>query len=182
MKSTTYSGDNDLGEMFLNYILHNSTGPYVGIDFTKCLLPPKENQYETRYDYRGQVKMWYRLYRCIMGSLSHPAILLTLECINGAAIGNVLLEKSLFFNNIRPTGKDFNHYKRVMHTTASKSNYLGQQDAPRKRYMPSQSPGLWSGSLVKTDNNNIFVSASQSKWNRGRSIIFWLVNEFKHQS
>ena len=59
---------------------------------------------------------------------------LKLKCIAGDII--------IFVDDIRPTGQDFDHCERVMHVTAAKSNYLGQQDAPRKRRPPSQSPGL----------------------------------------
>ena len=92
------------------------------------------------------------------------------KCIAGEII--------IFVDDVRPTGRDFNHCERVMHQTASISNYLGQQDAPRKRRLPSQSPGLWSGSLIRTDNENIWVSTSQAKWNKGRSFIFGLIKEY----
>ena len=222
MQPTTYSGDTDLGEIFLNYILHLLIAAYVGIDVTQCLLPPKENPYEDRKEMNDKSKVWYRWQRCMMGFCQSPynaikachhseevmrgnrrdktspfywdCIVLNLpgganynpifpwvykwrkdwECIAGEIV--------IFVDDIRPTGKDFDHCERVMHATASKSNYLGQQDAPRKRRVPSQSPGLWNGSLVRTDDENIYVSTSQSKWNKGRSIIFWLVKEFHDHS
>ena len=219
VEASTYSGDNDLGDMFLNYILHEAIRSYVGIDVTDCLLSPKENYYEPRDEYHGRAKIWYRWNRCMMGFSQSPynaikachhseeimrgdnrdqqspffwdCVVLNLpgnsnydpaypwvykwrsdwKCIAGDII--------IFVDDIRPTGKNYDHCERVMHTTASKSNYLGQQDAPRKRRMPSQSPGLWSGSLVKTDNKNVFVSTSQSKWNKGRSIVFGLIKEYE---
>ena len=70
-----------------------------------------------------------------------------------------------------------------MRRTASYSNYLGQQDAARKRRQPSQTPGLWSGSLVRTDNDNVFVSTSQAKWNKGREIVFdWITQYVNHDA
>ena len=69
----------------------------------------------------------------------------------------------MFVDDIRPTRKEFDHCERGKHTTASKCNYLGQQNATRKRCQPSQTPRLWSGSLIQTDNENIYVSTSQTK-------------------
>ena len=189
METTLYSGDNDLGEMFLNYMLHETIISYVGIDVSKCLLPPKENPYETQEDYQERVKIWYRWYRCMMGFFQSPYSAIKAchhseevmrgdrrnksspfywDCVvlnlPGSSNYNPLFpwvykwrrdwkciagEITIFVDDVRPTGKDFDHCERVMHTTASKSNYLEQQDAPRKRQMPSQSPGLWSGSLNK---------------------------------
>ena len=97
----------------------------------------------------------------------------TYECIAGDIF--------IYVDDIRPTGKDDDHCERVMHRTAARSNYLGQQDAPRKRRPPSQSPGLWSGSLVNTDNSNVYVSTSEAKWNRGKAIVWsWIKVYVEH--
>ena len=54
MEPTTVTDDNDLGEIFLNYILHVSINAYVGIDVTECLLSPSDNPYETKEDYKAR--------------------------------------------------------------------------------------------------------------------------------
>ena len=216
--ATTWSGDIDLGEMFLNYMLPEIILPYVGIDVTDVLLPPTINYHDPTIDYESNSRVWYRWLRCMMGFCQSPynaikASLHSEEIIRGdrrdetspffwdcivlnlpghkkynpsfpwvykwdsrkeAVAGDIVI----FVDDIRPTGNDFNHCERIMHTTASRSNYLGQQDAPRKRRLPSQSPGLWSGSLIRTDNENVFVSTSQSKWNKGRSFIFNMIQQY----
>lgn len=55
---------------------------------------------------------------------------------------------------------------------------MGQQDAPRKRRHPSQSSGLWNGGLIKTDNENVFVSTSQSKWDKGKTFVFNMIKQY----
>ena len=198
--ATTYSGDNDLGEMFLNYMLHIYILPYVGIDITECVLPPNENPYASKYVSKENTRDWQRWNRYMMGFLQSPynaikachhseevirgnthdplspfywdCVVLNLpgssnynpampwvykwnskwKCIGG--------DICTFVDDMRPTGKDFDHCERVQHTTAARSNYLGQQDAARKRRFPSQSPGLWSGGLIKTDGKNVLVSTS----------------------
>ena len=215
MEVTTWCGDIDLGEMFLNYMMDEKIRPYCGIDVTECLRETDAHGFRRRS--KGK-RVWYRWERCMMGFRSSPynavkactwseeiirgnnmdesspfhwdVVVLNLpgmktynpilpwvykwntklECIAG--------EIFIYVDDIRPTGKDDSHCERVCHRTASRSNYLGQQDAPRKRRPPSQQPGLWSGSLVKTNNSNIFISTSQEKWNKGRAIIFNLISHY----
>ena len=87
--------------------------------------------------------------------------------------------KPTYVDDIHPTGKDEHHCNDVAHQTASRANYLGIQDAPRKRRQASQTPGLWSGCLIMTDNKNIYVSTSQEKWTKGKEILqgWWKILE-----
>jgi hypothetical protein len=55
--------------------------------------------------------------------------------------------------------------------TASILNWLGIQDAPRKRRDSSQSPGAWSGSVIRTDSSGVFVLASEDKWNKAKDML-----------
>ena len=70
--STTWSGDIDLGEMFLNYMLPDSILPYVGIDVTDVLLPLADNHYDSNEDYKLNERVWYRWSRCMMGFCQSP--------------------------------------------------------------------------------------------------------------
>ena len=87
--------------------------------------------------------------------------------------------KSTYVDGIHPTGKYRDHCNDVAHRTESLSNHLGIQDTPRKRREASQTPRLWSGCLIMTDNKNIYVSTSKEKWNKGRKIIqgWWKILE-----
>ena len=217
---STWCGDIDLGEMFLNYMLHEDLQEFAGIDVTECLLES---------DIIGQamkakgLRVWYVWERCMTGFKASPYIAIKVcswseEIIRGdrsdenspfywdcvvlnlpgsenynpvfpwvykwnSKLRCIAGDIFIYVDDIRPTGKNDNHCYQVMHCTASRSNYLGQQDAARKRRPPSQSPGLWSRSLVKTDNSNIFVSTSQAKWNKGRGLVFdWIQQYINHDS
>ena len=41
------------------------------------------------------------------------------------------------------------------HQVAARESYLGIQDAARKRRPPSQSPGAWAGSIIRTNNSEV---------------------------
>ena len=60
--------------------------------------------------------------------------------------------------------------------TASYCQFLGMQDAPRKRRFPSKTPGAWAGAIVETsDTTGIKVSISQEKWDKTRSYLLELL-------
>lgn len=62
--------------------------------------------------------------------------------------------------------------ERVTHVTGSKLNYLGEQDATRKRGEASQEPGAWAGSvIVSRKGEGLFVTISQEKWNKVKDIL-----------
>ena len=61
---------------------------------------------------------------------------------------------------------------RTTHVIASRINYLGQQDSPRKRRKVSMVPGAWAGAMVITKpNDGLYVTCSQEKWDKARDII-----------
>lgn len=61
---------------------------------------------------------------------------------------------------------------RLTHVTSSKLNYLGEQDAPRKRGEASREPGAWAGSIVVSkEGEGLFLTISQEKWDKVRKII-----------
>ena len=58
---------------------------------------------------------------------------------------------------------------------ASRYNYLGIQDAGRKRRFPSQNPGVWCGAKTSTDHRGVYTSTTQAKWDKGKKIVSdWL--------
>jgi hypothetical protein len=51
-------------------------------------------------------------------------------------------------------------------------NYLGIQDASRKRRdSSSQETGAWSGLVVKTDGEGVYVLASEDKWLKAKGML-----------
>jgi hypothetical protein len=60
---------------------------------------------------------------------------------------------------------------RAARKAASTLNYLGIQDAPRKRRDSSQSPGAWAGSVIRTGVDGTFALTSQEKWGKSRAQV-----------
>ena len=211
MNASTWSGDVDLGEMFLNYMLDEKIQPYAGVDLSRLI---KNGVYLKRGDGKEEKitgPIWWNWCRCLMGfgpspfttvrgflwsseiiygnpkdetnPLGWDFVVLNLPgmetydpkiprvykwCVRYNAISGDFVT---FVDDIRALGKDEDHTTQVVHKIGSKTNSLGQQDAPRKRRKPSQTPGLWNGSLTITDDENVFVSTSQEKWNKGKEIV-----------
>jgi hypothetical protein len=82
-----------------------------------------------------------------------------------------------FVDDVRVTGFSKENCREVHHQFASRIQYLGMQDAPRKYRPPSQSQaGAWTGTIFKITNESITKSVSHEKWEKGRSMIrkLWL--------
>ena len=60
--------------------------------------------------------------------------------------------------------------------TASVIQYLGSQDASRKRRLDN---GPWAGTMFSTSDGNISKSVTKSKWEKGKQLIRTLVEEIK---
>lgn len=57
--------------------------------------------------------------------------------------------------------------------------YLGLQDATRKRHPDSQAPGEWTGIITRAiEGVGLFVTVSQAKWDRARSILSDIYDHF----
>ncbi len=74
-------------------------------------------------------------------------------------------------DNLRPTGPSRRDAWLAARQAASKLNFLGIQDAPRKRRASSRSPGAWAGGVIKTTDDGVFVMTSQEKWDKAKAQI-----------
>jgi hypothetical protein len=83
-----------------------------------------------------------------------------------------------FVDDLRLSGFSIENAWAVARHILSRLQYLGIQDAPRKRRPPSQSPGAWAGAIFKITPEKISISVSQSKWDRGRKMVLNLHSQF----
>ena len=60
---------------------------------------------------------------------------------------------------------------------ASLCNHLGIQDAARKRHFPTKKPRVWCGAKVCADQDGVYTSTTQAKWDRGKLILSDWLNE-----
>ena len=66
------------------------------------------------------------------------------------------------------------------HAVASRINYLGQQDSPRKRRRVSLELGAWSGAVIVSERGkNLFVTCSREKWLKTKAIVEGIRKELR---
>jgi hypothetical protein len=196
----TWMADTDLGEMFLNFVLHEMLCKLAGVDIThyrEASEKPKE-------------VCWERWTRCAMGLKPSPyqttqAMLFAKDVIHG----DLNYKHNVFhWDNVRMNlpgredydpclpwvykvkkdgtpAADFFFYVDNNRTTrnlereawlaarrvASVCSYLGIQDAARKRRKASQTPGAWAGAVVSTGEDGVWVSVLQEKWDKAKALI-----------
>ena len=63
---------------------------------------------------------------------------------------------------------------------ASTCNFLGIQDAARKRHFPSKKPRVWCGAKTATDDKGLYTSTTQAKWDKGKKIVSDWLEEFNN--
>ena len=77
-----------------------------------------------------------------------------------------------YMDDIRTGDSTESSCRRTTRRVASRINYLGQQDAPRKRRAPSKKPGAWAGAMCKSvTGKGLFVTCSQEKWDKAKEIV-----------
>jgi hypothetical protein len=76
-------------------------------------------------------------------------------------------------------GNDRAEAKQAVRRVASICNYLGVQDAARKRRETSQTPGAWAGSVISTDGRGVYVTVSQEKWDKAKAMIASMLKELE---
>lgn len=84
-----------------------------------------------------------------------------------------------FVDDLRASGYDRENAWQVARQITSRLQYLGIQDAPRKRRPSSQSGGAWAGTIFEITADAIFKTVSKEKWEKGRTIIQYLVERCK---
>jgi len=76
-----------------------------------------------------------------------------------------------FVDDVRASGWSAEEAWQVSRQLASRLQYLGIQDAPRKRRPPCCDPGAWAGAIFSTLGDKITQTVSQAKWEKGRAYI-----------
>jgi hypothetical protein len=79
------------------------------------------------------------------------------------SVGRIAGDIVSFVDDLRLTGYSLENSWAVSRYVLSRLQYLGIQDAARKRRPPSQSPGAWAGAIFKITPDRITKSVSQTK-------------------
>ena len=90
-------------------------------------------------------------------------------------VGQLAANFETYVDDIRTNGYSEHSGVLANRRVASRCNYLGIQDAARKRRFPSKKPGVWCGAKSSTDKDGVYTSTTQAKWNKGKGLIdSWL--------
>ena len=203
----SYMADADVGEMFLNFMLHDEVRKLCGVDFT--LYFPDEVHPESK-------KLWERWSRCAMGLRTSPyqaiqGMLWAKELIMGDRLdaenifrwdrlelnlpgmidydpskawvckvrkdGTVACDVFIYVDDARYCGPTETECWKATQRGATILAKLGLQNAPRKTRPPGMTNGAWAGSVVHTDQGEVVKLVTQERWTKTREMIRDIAND-----
>jgi hypothetical protein len=85
----------------------------------------------------------------------------------GSIAGDILA----FIDDLRISGSSPEQAWQISRQVGARLQYLGIQDAPRKRRPPVQNPGAWAGCVFSTEGAEIIQTVSLQKWERAKDQI-----------
>jgi hypothetical protein len=94
-------------------------------------------------------------------------------------IDNIAGDVLTFVDDSRASGLNEEVTWKIGRQVASRLQYLGVQDAPRKRRPPHRKTGAWAGAIFSTENGLITQTVSQEKWDKGKDQIKELTDAFE---
>jgi hypothetical protein len=200
-----YMVDIDLGEMFLNFPLHETLQRYSGVDFShysadfqgavliarvhwaRCWMGFKPSPYMA-------VRFYYLAEEFARGNRRHKDNAMRWDFVKlnlpgdsaydppmprvmkwDSLIENIAGDVTAFVDDLRASGHSIERAWKVGTQMGSRLQYLGLQDAPRKRKPPVRASGPWAGAVFTTTDTEVRQSVSQSKWDKAKSLIQELV-------
>jgi len=90
--------------------------------------------------------------------------------------GEIACDFVSYVDDTRTCGNSGAEARAASRRVASTMNWLGIQDAARKRRDPCQDPGPWAGSVVRVQSNGVVcVSVTVERWNKARAMVQWIL-------
>ena len=202
----TWMADMDFGEMFHNFpmeercsgVQFESKGSGEGgrtttlLRWTRLFMGMRPSPYNAvRYYYWGeefargdpldpQNPMGYDCIRLNLPGMNHFDPTLPKVMKWRTELGVVAGDIVTFVDDVRITGYSKENCHEVHRQFASRVQFLGMQDAPRKFRPPSQlQAGAWTGTIFRITPTVISKSVSQEKWEKGRVMISLLLQELR---
>ena len=200
--SATWFGDIDLGEMFLNYALDVEIRQYAGVDvtevedqirhqskrilerWTRTLMGFRPSPYVAtqtfawseeviigNYTKKENPFFWDTVVLNQPGSSKYdPSMpwIYRWDSLRSTLPGFL----GTYIDDIRTGHGSEVGCKLVSRQVSSRINYLGQQDAARKRGQPSKVPRAWAGAKCLTvEGQGLYVLSTQGKWDKTKEIV-----------
>jgi hypothetical protein len=78
--------------------------------------------------------------------------------------GRLAADLFTFVDDLRPTGPGEKECRLAARRLVSMLNWLGIQDAARKRSDSSQTPGAWTGAVLLVNPDGVFALSDEEKW------------------
>ena len=202
----SYMGDLDIGEMFLNFVLNEEVRQYCGIDLTR-VFPEEVQPGEVLWETWARCGMGFTFspYQAVQGVLwaeeeilgpgdyegnpfNFDQVILNLPgsdeyepwrpwVYKVTSEGNTASELLVYVDDVRVINGGEESCWKASHWVASKLNFLGLQDAARKRREPLLEPGAWAGSNVHTSDGLVCVLITQERWEKMKMIIQWISDQ-----
>lgn len=79
-----------------------------------------------------------------------------------------------YVDDLRVCAANMNLAWEAARQTAARIQYLGSQDAPRKRRVDK---GPWAGTVFNTEGGSITMTVTQTKWNKAKAMVSELQSE-----
>jgi len=201
--------DNDIGEMFLNFMLHEDMRQLCGIDVGgffpeeakaqggQVIVRWARNAMGLRPSPYTCVKFILLGHEVIMGNPNDPENVFQWLSIRLNLPGDPLYDPSVpwvskvrkdgaiaadlktYVDDERPSGPTELDAWHAAQRASSIQGMLGIQDAARKRRPPSMEPGAWAGSVCHTSEGKVTVLLSQDRWEKTREIIAGIARTLK---
>jgi hypothetical protein len=197
----TFMADLDIGEMFLNIVLHSDLRSLCGVDLT--LYGGTIREFET-----VAWEVWQRAamglkpspYQAVQGMMVAEELIKgdpadatnpfrwdavrmnlpgkkdynpALPWVSKIRLGdnNIACDLVIFVDDLRVSGPTSGECWKAGQRAAQIINHLGLQDAARKRRDASQTPGPWTGSILRTDLDGVFLFVAQDKWDKAKAQV-----------
>ena len=192
--SRTWFSDIDLGEMFLIYFLDEDLREFAGVDVREIGGAKWERWERTLMGFRPSPYVCTQTFGwgedAIRGDRKDRENPLRWDLVKMDLPGNKDYDPSMpwvykwdelnerlvshfscYIDDIHGMGGNEEVCRRATQRVASWVNYLGQQDAPRKRRPPSRTPGAWAGAMCLSKEDGFYVTCTQKKWIKAKAII-----------
>jgi hypothetical protein len=175
--------DHDIGDMFLNYQLHEEVHPCMAVDAAspyysiKMALVAEEvckgDCFEMGVGCDGKELNAFQCKRVelkLLGTKEYNPCILWIS--KRRKDEQMACNMFTFINNARVVGPTEELTWQASHMLASKQSYLGIQDAARKAHLCSQMTGAWAGAIVHMlDKLGVCVLTFQEKWTKMRGML-----------
>jgi hypothetical protein len=85
--------------------------------------------------------------------------------------GRIASDLFSFVDDLRPMRTSKKEGWKAARRAASVLSFLGLRDASPKRRDSSQTPGAWTGAVIHSGEDGVYIMVSQEKWMKARRLV-----------